>query len=291
MDVNGSGKMLNNHAVGIIMKELVRRAVVAIRNQRQIFEVKAKQGYGGQMDDMVTSADKIAQEVYVRSICECFPGWGIIGEEDALIVPCTDGSGLFFTVDPLDGTKAFVRRQSHGIGTMISLSNDQGEFVAAYVGDINTEEIYGFRPGSEKVHRITEFNNNEHLHITTKPLTTQYILLREPERKYSELSQNTILSGFRNQIVDGGSIGIWLARLWKGEVGAALLAPSWETPWDSNPVTAITKKLGFIYLRPSPMGGTAWIPFHHGPLKEKFQRNYDVLIIHRDNAGELEISR
>ena len=70
------------------------------------------------------------------------------------------GAGTFFTVDPLDGTKAFVRRQSHGVGTMVALV-EQGRVVSAYVGDINTQEIYGYRPGSRAVHRITEYETSE----------------------------------------------------------------------------------------------------------------------------------
>src|SRR6516164_7477112 len=34
---------LNGHAVGIILKELVRRAMTVIRNERQVFEATAKQ--------------------------------------------------------------------------------------------------------------------------------------------------------------------------------------------------------------------------------------------------------
>ena len=34
---------LNGHVVGIILKELVRRAMTTIRNERQVFEATAKQ--------------------------------------------------------------------------------------------------------------------------------------------------------------------------------------------------------------------------------------------------------
>ena len=54
-------------------------------------------------------------------------------------------------------TMAFVRRQSHGVGTMV----EQGRVVSAYVGDINTQEIYGYRPGSRAVHRITEYETSK----------------------------------------------------------------------------------------------------------------------------------
>ncbi|MFA6315276.1 MAG: inositol monophosphatase family protein [Candidatus Paceibacterota bacterium] len=276
---------INGHAVGIIMKELVRRAIVEIRNQKQSFEVHSKEGYSGKMDDVLTSADKAAQRVYLRSIRECFPTWGVIAEEDSLVVPCTNGSILFFTVDPLDGTKAFVRRQSHGVGTMISLSQE-GHFWGAYVGDVNTQEIYGFRPGSQKVHRISEFNANETLIVEKQPLKKQYVMLRDPEQAYSPLSRELIATAFKNQTVDGGSIGTWLARLWKGEVGAALVTPSMETPWDSNPVNAISQMLGFIFLKPSD-DGKKWQQFTPKPITVKARRDHDLLILHQNNYHEI----
>lgn len=278
--------ILNGHAVGIIMKEMVRRAVMTIRNHRQAFEVHSKIGYSGTMNDVLTSADGAAQKVYVRTIREAFPDCGLIAEEDSLVVPPSAGCELYFTVDPLCGTKAFVRRQSHGIGTMISLCDGE-DFLAAHVGDINTLEIYGFRPGSDKVHRIDEFTNNEDLVIKPQPLKKQYVALRDPEVAYaSVLTRKLINSAFKNQVVDGGSIGIWLARLWKGEVGAALIPPGVETPWDSNPVCAISQKLGFVFLRPNP-DNSGWSVCPIGPIVEKTHRDHDMVIVHKDNAPEI----
>src|SRR5215510_12270875 len=114
---------LKGHAHGIILKELVRRAMTVIRNERQVFEATAKQDRSGSMDDVFTSADTKAQEVYVKSLRECFPDYAIVAEEGD-VAPLVAGPlrpGAFFTVDPLDGTKAFVRRQSHGVGTMVAL--------------------------------------------------------------------------------------------------------------------------------------------------------------------------
>lgn len=64
---------LNGHAVGIIFKEPMRRAIVTIRNERQVFEGTVKRGYQGDMDDVFTSADTKAQAVYLKSLRQCFP--------------------------------------------------------------------------------------------------------------------------------------------------------------------------------------------------------------------------
>src|SRR5262249_16949173 len=155
---------LNGHAVGIILKELVHRAMTIIPNEPQDFDATAKQCHSGNMDDVFTSADTKAQEVYIRSLRECFPDYAIVAEEGGT-VPLAAGpvrSGAFFTVDPLDGTKAFIRRQSHGVGTMVALV-EQGQVVSAYIGDINTHEIYGYRPGSRTVHPISHYQITQHL--------------------------------------------------------------------------------------------------------------------------------
>lgn len=279
---------MNGHAVGIVLRELVRRATAVIRNERQVFEVTKKTSYAGVSEgDMLTSADRKAQEIYLKSLRECFPGIGVIAEEDSLFIKPTDALGTYFTVDPLDGTKAYVRRQSHGVGTMIALVQGM-EILSAYIGDVNTQEIYGYRPGSSRVHRITAVNVSEELkHNHNTPLTEQYVLLRDPERVYSPLSQRTILKSFKNVVVDGGSIGVWLARLWKGEVGGAILPPSWETPWDSMPIIGISKKLGYQFFRPSDEG-TEWLSFDPSPFQEKYKREHETLIVHPGDMFALQ---
>src|SRR3569623_1657560 len=182
---------MNSHAVGRILKETVRRAMVIIQNQRTIFEATAKEGYSGKMDDVFTDADVNAQRAYLRGISECFPTWGIIAEEANLIQEPRDSS-LFVTVDPLDGTKAYVRRQSHGVGTMIALIDISiPKIIAAYIGDINTDEVYGFRPGSTRVHRITKLDTSEdllfsqiHAGVSSDELReSHYALLPDPAEK------------------------------------------------------------------------------------------------------------
>ena len=124
----------------------------------------------------------------------------------------------------VDGTKAFVRKQSYGVATMIALCT-QTNVVAAYVGDVLNEEIYGFRPGSEKVHRIGRDGQTQTLLISDEQsLKQQYVLLRNHPEIYSPFAQQMAKPRgkgmFKNIEVSGGSLGITFTRLWKGEVGA-----------------------------------------------------------------------
>lgn len=281
---------LNGHAIGIIMKEIVRRAINAIRQQQFIFESEIKEGYSGAMDDLVTSADRQAQEIYIRSLRECFPSFGIIAEEHNLKIPCLlKNHDIYFTVDPLDGTKAFGRRQSHGVGTMISLVMDH-QVIAAYIGDVNTQEIYGYRPDTDNVWRISGYDRFERLEIDPDlPLSEQYLLLRDEPGKYSDLSRTIIgcretchQSGtgkklFKSFEITSGSIGICMARLWKGEVGGVLLHAQHVTPWDETPLMGINSALGFIAIE---LDNCKNIIFRPKPVKKTIYRKSDVLIMH-----------
>jgi fructose-1,6-bisphosphatase/inositol monophosphatase family enzyme len=249
---------LNGHSIGIIIKELMRRAIAKIRSVMRDFEVHEKDNYlseKGTGGDMFTTADTAAQEIFLRGIKECFPGFGIIAEEDHLKVePDGDYAGLYFTIDPLDGTKAFVRRQSHGVGSMLSLVDHyQDEVLAAVVGDVMTQECYYYRPDSESVWRITDYDHCEKLGInTSKPLRDQYVILRflpEIHEDSEEIRKliNPHNGYFKGYEIESGSIGITMARLWKQEVAAVVLPPFPETPWDSCPVLGISQKLGFVY--------------------------------------------
>ena len=281
---------INQNLIGLAGKEMVRRAIRAIQRERLIFESKRKADKGGR-PDFVTTADRAAQKIYVKLIKECFRGFGIVAEEDNLSLPCTlPGVEAFFTVDPLDGTKAFIRRQSHGVGTMISLVvNDQ--IVAAFVGDIMTGEIYYYRPGSTKVHRLFGFDEAEQLMIDAQlPLSEQYLLLRDLPTRCGTITR--LMTGeestglFRDVEVTGGSIGIACARLWKGEVGGVVLNPTTDTPWDACPIWGISQKLGFVFI--NLCASCSISPLSPKPIKQSQERDTELLIIHESRTKEFQ---
>lgn len=281
-------KYVNPHVVGVVLKEVVRRAIGEIRRQRFIFEAQPKLGSKGEYDDLVTSADHAAQAIYQKTLIECFPEFGIVAEENNLKLRYKTAEEICFTIDPLDGTKAYGRRQSHGIGTMVSLVCDE-EVVSAYVGDIMTQEVYGYRPCSDKVHRISEFEKAEPLVIDqNRQLREQYVLLRDPVHKHGRLTQNLVMpashENFRGVEITGGSIGTCMARLWKGEVGAVILRPSVNKPWDWCPVTGITLKLGFDFYRITARDVQRFIP---RVSLGAYEVDSDVLILHSSRREEL----
>jgi fructose-1,6-bisphosphatase/inositol monophosphatase family enzyme len=270
---------VNGHIVGRVLKEAVRRATVVARNERAVFETHAKQGYDGTMTDVFTTADRKAQDIYLRTFNECFPNCGVIGEEDSLRKAPSNGCTAYFTVDPVDGTKAYVRRQSHGIATMVALVHG-GAVVSAYIGDINTEEVYGYRPGSDRVFRITRLDTFEELVYRPPDEGSLPGMLRDPLDCYSDETQRMARRSFTSYESIGSSIGTWMARLWKREVAAAVLPAGTETPWDSTPLIGISQKLGYLFLRPSEQEWQEYAPAL--PL-EPLERTHDTLIIHSND--------
>lgn len=287
---------LTGSIVGLAMKEIVGRAIAEIRSQQHSFEAKAKPNvHKPDKEDFVTSADKAAQAIYIKLLKEAFPGFGIVAEENELSVPCTlDGQDLWFSVDPLDGTKAFIRRQSHGIGTMLALMQGD-QVIAAYVGDVMTREIYGYRPGSDKVHRIVDGQGERLVIDSERPFRTQTISLREELADYSGFVQRMLLAPKELRIDRGyemtsGSIGIHCARLWKGEIGMILFKPGANMPWDLMPILGISRKLGFVFASLSPKAGKDSLletsPF--GVSRHVQTSGVETMVFHASRRAEIE---
>lgn len=283
---------MNNHNIAIILKEIVRRAMIVIKQERFLKEYIISEktvDYKTQLD-FFTSADKKAQELYLRLLQENFPDYGIIAEEEELLIPCKLADrNLCFFIDPLDGTKAYIRKQSHATSTMLALCDlDNKTFLSCFIGDINTGEIYYFKPDSEKTHRVTEFEKYELLEFPKdKKLSEQYLLLRDDVRKYHSFVQeitNPLTTDFLfNGIeIEGGSIGTMIMRLAKGEVGGVALLSGKTTPWDANPVNGFLNKMGFVMIEVGSFKEVSLLP-----IVEK--THYDErIIIHKNYLNHFQ---
>lgn len=283
MKVRTYGEM-NGHVVELILTAAVFEAAEIIRKQRPVYSLYEKL-MPGKVNDIVTSADQQAQGSYIENIIQYFTGfdYGIIAEEEVELSGEKQGfeQNTYFTIDPLDGTKAYVRGQTHGIGTMVSLVRD-GVVVAAYVGDVNTCDIYGYRPDSTTVTHSTLEGDCYELDVSVgRPLDRCFALLRKPASAYPCPSSfiEDDLKRFKSYEISGGSIGITMARLWRGEVAAVFLEPNDETPWDSTPVIGISEKLGCAYLRPSGSGG--WEEYQPQLTREVYKRDHVTLVTPR----------
>lgn len=281
--------LLTAEAVGVLLKEMVRRAIESIQAEQFTFEVEKKEAKFANEWDVVTSADKAAQSIYLKLIRECLPGVGVIAEEDELRIPAGATHGLCITVDPLDGTRAFMRRQSHGVGTMVALVDGE-DVISAYVGDVMTREIYGYRPESTRVHRISQYNIGMHLKgPRDRSLSKRCILMRNEPAEFSFFAQRAFFGQnermFRSFEITSGSVGIQFSRLWKDEVGAILLSPGTVSPWDFNPIFGITQQLGYVFLELRDGG------FHRrrlGAIQDYTPLDHEILVVHESRIDDVD---
>jgi 3'(2'), 5'-bisphosphate nucleotidase len=94
----------------------------------------------------VTEADRAGEALILKALAERFPDIPVISEEDASEFGTPDAIGpRFFLVDPLDGTKAFVRGDPHftvNIGLI-----EHGRPVAGAVAAPPSGEVWHTRGG------------------------------------------------------------------------------------------------------------------------------------------------
>jgi fructose-1,6-bisphosphatase/inositol monophosphatase family enzyme len=263
--------------------QIINGAIQIIRNEAATFAVQAKEN-DFKNDDVVTSADYKAQNYYEEELTRTFPDFGIIGEEGLNKV-----AEDYFTVDPLDGTKAYSRKKATGVSTMLAAVQG-GEVVAAFVGDANCEDIYGYTPEDETAFRI-RFGVAVPMVLNPQELRKQYVVLHDNFSNQIPVIQKIVqppeLGGcFKNFEVMGGSIGTLCARLWMGEVGAIVIGANNETPWDSTPIIGINKKMGIVQIKVDRETGKAEI---HNPVlvKEVVAKSYDEILVHESNAEQV----
>ncbi|MFH0891870.1 MAG: inositol monophosphatase family protein [Candidatus Falkowbacteria bacterium] len=285
---------VNRNMLGHIMKTAVIKAMNAIRQERYVFTSETKASETGKARDIVTSADLKAQEIYLNVFRKLLPDFGIIAEEEKFRRPHATKRKVYITIDPLDGSDGFERGQSFGVSTMIAVAVEI-EIVAAFVGDINTDEIFFLWPGSDVVELLDNGSarmEKRRLAIDpNRPLKGQYILLRKPPNRYSEVSRKIIALDtakplFKSLNVIGGSIGLSFSQLWKGVFGALLLGTSYETPWDSAPVIGISKKMGFKFFALDPYDPKNIREINPKPIEKIYKRDYEILVIHESRKRE-----
>ena len=273
------------------MLRLVKGAIDIAQKEAATFSRIVKTSYSGVDDDLVTSADLKIQDFHVPEIVEWDPKGGLIGEEKALRIEPEDGfqTGRYFTDDPVDGTKAFGRRQSTGVATMLA-HVDNGTVDAVCLGDINTNEIYQFAPNVSPTR--TRFGVKTPLQPNTEArLDSLYVLLDNPPDNFPVVLQKMIRKEkggvFKDIEVTSGSIGITVARIWKGEVGMIIMRPnSFNTPWDSTPPIGMNKVLGIKHLRLDPATLEIYEFNPELPLEVR-RKEYIEILVHETRAAEV----
>lgn len=197
--------------------------------------------------DEVTDVDYSAQRHIVDTLIRFFPDCGIIAEEEGLCYLSTHPLGLTFTIDPIDGTKEFVRGGNE-VSIMIA-AFCSGRIIASMILNPYTLESYQLSAVDSKVYRnrcgiVTELS-------FVMPARKRALLSFEDPRD-SRLSSIAMISEpnkgyFGSHLVLSGSYGTNVMKLASNVVSAILTIPANIKPWDEAPSIGILTSLGYKY--------------------------------------------
>ena len=123
----------------------------------------------------VTEADRRGEALILKQLAERFPGVPVVSEEDASEVGTPDQIGSrFFLVDPLDGTKAFVRGDEHWT-VNIGLIQD-GRPVAGAVSAPAWDRTWFTTSGGARMRNIGD-EEGDQIHVRPWPQTGAIALI------------------------------------------------------------------------------------------------------------------
>lgn len=218
---------------------------LALAAGREIVAVRAA-GFDAQRKDdgsLVTIADQRAEAIIEAGLKELAPDIPMLGEEAFAAGHIPDCSGRFFCVDPLDGTRGFVKGGDE-FTVNIALVED-GSPTMGVVYAPATGELYAGEPGkslSGKCHPQTA-----QLLEPVKPISTRVALPQQPRIVASDFSgRNQRTSKFikaLSGVVTHASSSIKFCRVAEG---AADLYPRFNevSEWDAAASHAILKAAG-----------------------------------------------
>ena len=122
----------------------------------------------------VTQADRAAEKIILEGLRTAFPGVPCVAEEETVegVVPPNLGC-TFFMIDPLDGTKEFVKRRPHFTVNIALVCDGVPEIGVVYAPCAG--RFFAGRPGKAEAYEITEGKGSRRYQIhgreSRQPLT------------------------------------------------------------------------------------------------------------------------
>ncbi|MBC9712616.1 inositol monophosphatase [Streptomyces sp. TRM66268-LWL] len=269
-DKTGNEDLLDIRIAGFLdtrlheVEEAVRKAAAAeiMPRFRQLadYEVVEKNG----PHDLVTVADRLAEEHLTASLTELLPGSVVVGEEavhaDPSILEALHGDAPVWIVDPVDGTRQFVHGDS-GFCTLVALAR-RGEVLASWTFAAARDEMAVAVRGQGVV-------------LDGRPLTQAPAETGAPlevatsHPDFTTDDQKRALLGLRTEGVAPrpcGSAGLEYLAIAKGELDA--VAFSWENAWDHAAGLLLVTETGGGHLtvagEPFRIEGGNALPFTAG---------------------------
>ncbi|MEO8811863.1 MAG: 3'(2'),5'-bisphosphate nucleotidase CysQ [Caulobacteraceae bacterium] len=214
----------------------------------------------------VTAADQRAERLILEALARDFPAVPVVSEEDASEFGCPEEIGeTFFLVDPLDGTKAFVRGDPH-FTVNIGLVR-QGRPVAGAVVAPPSGEVWFTSPAGA-VKRHMDEGRDRAFPVRARPWPAgDALALISHTMTPATLEELTLRYGFRRSEPMDSSI-----KLCKIAEGAADIYPRHgpTMEWDTAAGHAVLVAAG------GRLTGHDGEPFVYGKAAEGFRNGWFV---------------
>lgn len=213
--------------------ETIKQSVLDVYYSLEEFDLKSNASE-------VTIADRNTEKQFRKIFKKNFPNDGIIGEEYPK--ENFEGEKYTWTIDPIDGTRAFV----HGVpffGTMIGLYKDGESIFGACAYHAMSEIIYAVK-GKGTFWKHSSMNHFKKVHVSNKKNLREAVLLISGEEYFKAKDHKNLLMSLKNKVK--------LTRTWGDSYGYCLLARGKVDimidpilhQWDVVPLKIIVEEAG-----------------------------------------------
>ncbi|MFI7406196.1 inositol monophosphatase family protein [Streptomyces sp. NPDC049541] len=178
--------------------------------------------------DLVTDADRLAEQYLTDALGALLPGSVVVGEEAVHAVPVTyealQGDAPVWIVDPVDGTRQFVRGEA-GFCTLVALAH-RGVLLASWTYAPARDQM------ATAIRGQGAFLDGERLSAGS-PIPGRDLQVATSHPDYTTDEQKRALLGLRTDGIEFrscGSAGLEYLAIARGRLDA--VAFSWEAAWD-----------------------------------------------------------
>lgn len=237
--------MIEIERVARIMREVAAEEIMPRWRNLAGADVVEKNG----PNDIVTVADRAAEEHLSRRLAELIVGSRVIGEEGVHADPAvmqhfTSGDPVW-VIDPIDGTSAFAKGES-GFAVMVALVRGE-ELIAGWILAPSSGELHMGERGSGvwRVHH----DETERLARPSIPIVQKALIGLLGRRNMSDARRAEIKSQAEafGALQNVSCAGMDYPRLLSG--GAHFAIYNKSEPWDHLPGLALASELGFVYAK------------------------------------------
>jgi 3'(2'),5'-bisphosphate nucleotidase len=216
----------------------------------------------------VTIADRLAEEIILHRLHAAFPDIHILAEEEAAAGRIPELGRRFFCVDPLDGTKGFLRRTGE-FTVNIALVED-GAPVAGVVYAPDSKLLY-YGARGEGAFRVRDGGEPEPVRTRERPASGLTGVGSRNHAAQGTAERNAAL-GITDYVPSGSSLKFCLVA-----EGSADVYPRYGTTceWDTAAGQAVLEAAGGRVLALDADGAEAG-PLAYGKLDRRFENPHFI---------------